>query len=243
VDTAQPVPVLLALHGYAGSGAAISARLRPCADQYGWVLVAPTMAYRDYFDPHQLRVDAEQNLPQVHALLDQVRAGVSGLDLEPRLIVYGFSRGAQMAERFSTVYPGEVAGVAALSGGSYTLPELHDTDEHAYDFPFGVSDLSDLGFQPFDMAQFEQIPFWLGVGSDDVNPSDTSRSWDGIEGATRVQRAETFVAAVQSLGGSAELHVFAHVGHDETAVMRQAACGFLHSVSVTAMPEQKAPRV
>jgi hypothetical protein len=155
--TSQPVLLLLALHGFASSGAAINSRLRSCAD--GWVLVAPTMAYRDYFDPVQLRADSEENLPRVHALHDQVRAGVTGLDLESRPLLYGFSRVAQMAERFSIVYPGEVAGVAALSGGSHTLPQMHDTADHAIDFPFVLSDLSQLAFQPFDVAQFEQIPF------------------------------------------------------------------------------------
>ena len=201
VDPARPVSVLLALHGYASSGSAISARLRSCADRYGWVLFAPTMAYRDYFDPRQLRSDAQENLPRVHALLDQVRAGVTGLVLQPRLLLYGFSRGAQMAQRFSMVYPGEVAGVAALSGGSYTLPRVQDNADHPIEFPFGVSDLGDIGFQPFDAAQFDAIPFWVGVGADDINPSDTSRAWDGFEGITRVQRAEAFVRTMHSLGG------------------------------------------
>lgn len=140
------------------------------------------------------------------------------------------------ASNTAAAYPGEVAGVAALSGGSYTLPRVHDAEDHPLNFPFGVSDLDDIGFQPFDRAQFEEIPFWVGVGADDVNPSDTSRAWDGFEGITRVQRAEAFVGAVHSLNGSAELHVFAHVGHDETAGMRAAACAFLRSVAENATP-------
>ena len=64
------------------------------------------MAYRDYFDPEQVQQDAEENLPRVHALLATLRSQVSDPDLQPGLLLYGFSRGAQMAQRFSLLYPG-----------------------------------------------------------------------------------------------------------------------------------------
>jgi len=233
LDPTRPAPILLALHGYAGSGSGIAARLRSCADQYGWMLLAPTMAYGDYFDPQQLRSDAQQNLPRVHQMIDELRAGVRGVDLQPGLLVYGFSRGAQMAERFSIVYPDEVAGVATLSAGSYTLPQAQDSTHRPMDFPFGIADLSDIGLQGFNRDRFSQIPFWVGVGSNDTNPADTSRAWDAYEGTTRVQRARTLVGDLHDLGVSAQLHIFGGAGHEETGAMRTAACAFLDSVSAS----------
>jgi pimeloyl-ACP methyl ester carboxylesterase len=103
-------------------GAAAPASPPACADHYGWSLIASTMVYRDFFDPRQLRQDAQEDLPRVHGMLESVRAGVTGLQVAPRLLVYGFSRGAQMAHRFSMIYPREVA-VAVLSAGSYTSPD------------------------------------------------------------------------------------------------------------------------
>jgi poly(3-hydroxybutyrate) depolymerase len=229
LDRSRPVPILLALHGFSGSGTGIAARLRGCADQYGWLLVAPTMVYRDYFDPQQLREDAQDNLPRVHAMLESVRAGVTGLELAPELLVYGFSRGAQMAHRFSMTYPREVAAVAALSAGSYTLPNAEDATGRALTFPFGTADLAGLGLQPFDQAAFGRIPVWVGVGGSDANPTDTSRAWDAYEGSTRVERARAFVDDLVHLGQRAELHVFSGVGHEETSAMRAAACAFLDS--------------
>src|SRR5438477_6955621 len=46
LDPSRPASLLVALHGYAGSGGGIAGRLCSCADQYGWVVLAPTMAYR-----------------------------------------------------------------------------------------------------------------------------------------------------------------------------------------------------
>jgi pimeloyl-ACP methyl ester carboxylesterase len=174
------------------------------------------MVYREYFDPEQLRADARDNLPQVHALLDALHAGAAGVDLAPRLLLYGFSRGAQMAHRFAMAYPAEVAGVAVLSAGSYTLPDPHD-----------------VGAQPmlarFDPTVFASIPFWIGVGGEDVNAADTARAWDTFEGQTRVDRAQAFAAHLQAVGNPVDLHVFGGAGHEATTAMRESACGFLAS--------------
>jgi putative flippase GtrA len=237
VDAARPVSILLALHGYAGSGPAIAGRLRGCADRYGWIVVAPSMVYRDYFDPAQLRTDAQQNLPSVHDLVEQVRAAVSGLELQPRLLVYGFSRGAQMAHRFSMLYPSDVAAVATLSAGSYTLPEAEDTSHQVLRFPFGVADLQILANTSFDRQAFSLIPFWVGVGAQDNNPDDTSRAWDAYEGQTRVDRARAFAGELRNSGGSVELRVFGQAGHEETGSMRLSACAFLAAHASSPDPE------
>jgi poly(3-hydroxybutyrate) depolymerase len=227
LDPSRPFPILLALHGQAGSGPGIAQRLQPCAKQYGWLLIAPTMAYRDYFDPDQVRLDAEENLPQVHALMAQLRTQLTGVPLQGKLLLYGFSRGAQMAHRFTLAYPQEVAAVAALSAGSYTLPEDEDPAHAPLHFPFGVADLEAIAGAPFDQAAFTRVPFWIGVGGADTNPADTAPAWDQYEGRTRVGRAETFAEQLQARGASVSLHIFGGAGHEETGTMRASACAFL----------------
>jgi hypothetical protein len=74
------------------------------------------------------------------------------------------------------------------------------------------------------------------VGANDTNPAETSRAWDGYEGATRVDRARALVSTLQRLGGSAELHVFGGAGHEETGTMRASACAFLASAAHTPGP-------
>jgi hypothetical protein len=90
------------------------------------------MAYRNYFDPQQLRTDAEQNLPWLRALLDRIQSTARGFTPQPGILVYGFSRGAQMAHRFSMLYPDQVAAEATLSAGSYTLPQALDADRVSF---------------------------------------------------------------------------------------------------------------
>ena len=227
LDTSRPVPILVALHGYASSGPAIAARLRGCANAHGWVIVAPTMAYRNYFDPQQLRTDAEQNLPWLRALLDRIQSTARGFTPQPGILVYGFSRGAQMAHRFSMLYPDEVAAEATLSAGSYTLPQALDATGARSMFPFGINDAAKIASGPFDGAAFASIPTWVGVGGNDVNPDDTSRAWDALEGQTRVDRARVFAARLLAIGAPVELHVFPGASHEETLQMRDSACEFL----------------
>jgi poly(3-hydroxybutyrate) depolymerase len=227
LDLGRPTPVLLALHGQGGSGPAIARRLQGCAEQHGWLLIAPTMAYRDYLDPDQVRRDAEENLPRVRALVARLPALLPGVRPRAGLLLYGFSRGAQMAHRFGLVYPREVAAVAVLSAGSYTLPEDQDAARAPLDFPFGVADLEAVGGAPFDPVAFGRLPFWIGVGGADANPADTARAWDRLEGRTRVERAQAFARQLQARGVNASLHVFGGTGHEETGTMRAGACAFL----------------
>jgi poly(3-hydroxybutyrate) depolymerase len=227
LDPSRPVHVLLALHGQSGNGPRIAHRLQGCAEQHGWLLIAPTMAYRDYLDPDQVRQDAEENLPRLHALLANLRARITGVPLQPGLLLYGFSRGAQMAHRFSLLYPREVAAVAVLSAGSYTLPEDEDPGHSPLEFPFGVADLQQVAGGAFDPVAFSRIPFWVGVGGADTNPADTARAWDQLEGRTRVERAQAFAQQLRARGVSTSLHIFGGAGHEETGSMRASTCAFL----------------
>jgi predicted esterase len=227
LDTDRPIPVLLALHGMGGNGARIEERLAGCAEQNGWLLIAPSMAYRDYMDPDQVRLDEQQDLPRVRNLVATVEARLSeqGLHFEERLLVYGFSRGAQLAHRFALFYPDLVAGIASLSAGSYTLPR----PELA--FPFGVADLTTYAGHPFDAQSLTGKPFWIGVGADDVQPEQVPRRWDPFIGSTRVERARRFSEALQQVGADVQLNVFSGAGHEETALMRQRACAFFGTLT------------
>jgi predicted esterase len=227
IDRARPVPVLLALHGMGGTGGRIAERLAACAEQNGWVLVAPTFAYRDYMDVDQVRQDEREDLPRLLSLIDQFEGQLANQGIQPDddLFVYGFSRGGQLAHRFTFFYPDRVAGVASLSAGSYTLPrpELR--------FPFGVADLQDYAGHPFDPQGLLGKPFWVGVGSADTDAEQVPRRFDPFIGPTRLERANRFSDALQQAGANVQLNVFSGAGHDETALMRQRACAFFSTLT------------
>jgi pimeloyl-ACP methyl ester carboxylesterase len=227
IDRKQPVPILLALHGMGGWGGRIAERLASCAEQNGWVLIAPTFAYRDYMDPDQVRQDDREDLPHLLSLVDQVEAQLAnqGIQADDNLFVYGFSRGGQLAHRFAFFYPDRVAGVAALSAGSYTLPR----QELA--FPFGVADLQDYAGHAFDAQDLSGTAFWVGVGSADTQAEQVPRKFDPFIGSTRLERATRFTESMRQIGLHIELNVFSGVEHDETALMRQRACAFLSGLT------------
>ena len=152
----------------------------------------------------------------------------TGYDVQPKVLLFGHSRGAQLAMRFSEVHTDQVLGVAALSAGTYTLPVATDPRGHALDFPFGIADLARAdGGQAFDASGFDALPIWIGVGAADINPADLPSAWTPYLGNTRVKRAQTFFDTLRRQGGKVSLSVFPDTDHTLTDAMRSAGCTML----------------
>jgi pimeloyl-ACP methyl ester carboxylesterase len=220
----QPLQVLIALHGMGGKGADFCAALAAEADAHGWLVVAPTVAYGDWTNPDQI---ARED-PALVAWLSDYVAHLSertGYTVRPRVLLFGHSRGAQLALRFTEIHPDVVAGVAAVSAGTYTLPVSTDTKTGvALDYPFGIANLAQTdGGQPFDASRFQSVPIWIGVGGADTNDADVPDAWDAYIGLDRLARARSFTQVLQSLGADASLTVFPNADHNLTDEMRDAA--------------------
>jgi poly(3-hydroxybutyrate) depolymerase len=223
-----PLKVLVALHGMGSNGTEVSAPLQAYAEHYGWVLVAPTFNYGDWTDPEQVRRDDTTFLPQLKNLLDSLPAR-TGLPLQPRVLIYGFSRGAQSAHRFAEFYPRSVQAVAAFSCGTYTLPFTTSPANASQPlaFPYGVADLQRYTGRPFDLESFQQVSFLVGIGARDNQPGDLPRQWDPYIGASRLDRAMSYARALQSLGMRVDVSVFDNTTHAETPDTRGRAMDFL----------------
>jgi pimeloyl-ACP methyl ester carboxylesterase len=230
----KPLQVLLALHGMGGNGEDFSKELVEQADTYGWLLVAPTIDYGDWTNPN---VVAREDPILIGALADYLDhlPQLTGLQTRHQVLILGHSRGAQLAHRFAEFRPEKVLAVAALSAGTYTLPQAGGP-QGGLTFPFGVKDLAQYAGHAFDASHFDMVQFWVGVGGQDTNPADLPRQWDTVEGTTRVQRAQAFEAAMQRLGANSVLRVFGDAKHDVTSEMRQAACAFLGSAMAPRAP-------
>ena len=229
----QPLMALLALHGMGGSGEAFSKDLAEAADHYGWVIVAPTIEYGDWTNPEVVAREDPRLISALSDYLDQLPER-TGLQIQRQILVLGHSRGAQLAHRLAEFRPDRVLAVAALSAGTYTLPQTNGSV-----FPFGLEDMPRYAGHPFNPSLFAGVQFWVGVGSLDTNAADLPRQWDSIEGTNRLQRAQAFEAAVERVGVSSALRVFAHAGHAITGEMRQAACAFLGSAARARMRPER----
>jgi pimeloyl-ACP methyl ester carboxylesterase len=222
--------VLVALHGMGQEAHSFCEALLARADFEDWVIVAPTYNYGDWRDPNQVaREESSRFIPRLHEFLQEL-PGRTGLDLEPRAALLGFSRGAQLAQRFAMIYPEQTLAVAAFSAGTYTLPESQAQAQGRnvrLAYPLGTADVRERFGRGFDGAALQRIPFLVGVGADDRNPADLPRQWDPYLGDNRVARAQAIVGRLTDLGVAAELVLFPGVGHGLNDAMRLRAFDFI----------------
>lgn len=229
----QPLPVLLVIHGMGGDGPSFAQPLLSEAERRGWIVVAPTLAFGDWRDPEQVRRDDTTFIPQLKALLESLPSR-TGLRVQPRALLYGFSRGCQEVHRFASFYPRLVRGVASFSCGTYTLPYTQPepgASNLPLQFPFGLADIERYTGRPLDLEGLQRVNFLIGVGGRDNQASDLPRQWDAYLGDDRVERAYAYYQALRSRGIPAELTVFPTSGHVETPEMRQRAVEFLAGLS------------
>jgi predicted esterase len=232
-DPDQPLQVLIALHGMGGNGIDFGSALAAQADANGWLIFAPTISYGGWTDPAQISHEEPALVAWLAHTVRHMAERTGFSHVQPTVLLFGHSRGAQLALRFAEVHPGQVAGVAALSAGTYTLPFSRDARTgKTLPFPFGVADLAHTnGGQSFDAGKFDAVPIWIGVGAADNNEADVPDDWDQYIGADRLNRAQAFTEALQTIGANVELTVFDDADHTLTDAMRTAGCSALASAN------------
>jgi pimeloyl-ACP methyl ester carboxylesterase len=223
-----PLQVLIALHGMGGNGADFGSALASQADANGWLIVAPTISYGDWTNPNQIRREEPALIAWLSDYISQL-GDRTGFPVQSKVLLFGHSRGAQLALRFTEIHPDEAAGVAAISAGTYTLPlAIARSTDQALDFPFGIANLAqEDGGQPFDSATFDAVPIWIGVGSADNKQADVPAAWTPYLGPTRLQRAQKFAQVLQDIGANVTLTIFTNADHTLTDDMRAAGCANL----------------
>ena len=224
-----PRPAVMVLHGMGGSGPGIATQLLSQARDRNWIVIAPTVPYGDWRDPNQLTGEELRLLPQLSTLIDYVR-DEAGVKVAGKVMLFGFSRGAQAALRFSMLYPERVGAVAALSAGTYTVPVrwmLTASGPAQAPMPFGVFDIEQRAGRGIDALQMTGIRYWIGVGAGDNREGDVPRQWDQFLGKTRVERATRFGAVLSQLGCETYVSIVPNAGHEIVPAMMDQITGFL----------------
>jgi predicted esterase len=224
-----PLPVVVVLHGMGETGENFARSLVQTSDQNGWVLIAPTIPYHDYMNPKTLWEDDMQYTQMLHTTIESLQDRL-GIRLQPRVTVYGFSRGAQLAHRFAFFFPDHVRTVVAISAGSYTLPIVKagagDTGPDL-NLPFGIADFEKTFHYPLNFSDIRKLSFYVAVGADDNKPGEVSRAFDSYVGKDRVERAQVFSNKLKGLGVETKLAIFPNTGHEVTSDMRRDAITFI----------------
>ena len=225
----QSLQVLVAMHGMYSNGLVFSQGLLGFAQQNRLVVIAPTFNYNPDYKSSSI-VAAEDSI--FTRKLNQMTSEFSKrmhLRLKSKLLLYGFSRGAQLAHHYAMLYPQTTLGVVAISAGTYTLP-LATFKDAPLNFPFGIENMKAYGPAAFDWTTFANVPFWIAVGGNDTDPSVVSRAWDAYEGTNRLERAQSFYDALKQKAMHAQLTIFPHTGHQVTDAMNLAATNFFKSL-------------
>jgi predicted esterase len=228
----EPAPVLVALHGMGGDGHGACDGVRAWADQEGWVLVGPTFAYGDWTNPDEVAREEPRWLPRLAQILDELPDRI-GHPVQSQVVLYGFSRGAQLAERFALLYPERVKGAVVMSAGTYTLPLLEsrvDGGSQALKFPFGIADLGARFGHDVDLDAVRRVPFWVAVGAEDNDPAAVPAQWSPFLGATRVERARRFADTLRALRVPVQETEFPGLGHDIGTAEHDQALAWVSSL-------------
>jgi predicted esterase len=225
----HPLQVVFALHGMGGEGKGFCQGFLSAAERNGWVIVAPTFSYRNWKDPATVAEDDVALTQSLVELLDSMPQRI-GHPTSKRAIVFGFSRGAQLAHRFALAFPERTSAVAAMSAGTYTLPRALSREAgEPLNFPYGTADLGRRLGHPSDAGELARVPFWIAVGGDDDRADEVPRQWDALLGKTRLQRADAFSQALNATGARATLEIYPALGHVMSAEMIRGATAFMES--------------
>ncbi len=109
-----------------------------------------------------------------------------GYAVEPRVLVFGHSRGAQLALRFTEIHPETGrCGVGRL--GRHVYPAVFD----GIPTPARRRSSSRLGWPTWRgltagrhlTPRLQSVPIWIGVGGADVNDADVPDAWDPFIGS------------------------------------------------------------
>ena len=225
----EPFQVILILHGMGAQGEAFAHAAVGDADRNGWLVVAPTLPYGDYMNPTVLAEEDVRLSQMLAATLDALPQRL-GIKLMPKVLVFGFSRGAQLGHRFAMFYPDRVGAVAVLSAGTYTLPAKEGMTESGLQplpLPYGVADAEARLNRPLNLNLFAKIPFLIEVGAKDDRAADVPRQFDFLDGTTRIARAKSFDRALESLGMKCQLVIAPNADHEVNAEMLVSAIKFL----------------
>lgn len=217
-------PLVVSVHGIARNAAAHAYRLMEEAERYGVVVSAPLFSKERYGQYQQL-LDPKLSARSDLALLDIMYAAerLTSADAS-KVLLFGYSGGAQFAHRFAMAHPSRVTSAVLAAAGWYTFPVANAP--YPYGLDTGGSELS------FDLHGMLRVRYHVMVGELDTERDSSlrqSKRLDRAQGHTRVERARNWVGAMKGLAdevhldASASLLTLPSVGHSFVESVEKAA--------------------
>ncbi|MDX2273935.1 MAG: PHB depolymerase family esterase [Hyphomonadaceae bacterium] len=218
-------PLVVSVHGIARNATAHAYRLIAEAERYGLCVLAPLFS-KDAYGQYQQLIDAKSGARSDLALLDMLEALSQMIQADAaRILLFGFSGGAQFAHRFAMAHPHMVRSAVLAAAGWYTWPT------QSAPYPYGIDTTANSAELSFDLAAIATVPFHVMVGERDLERDTSlraSKRIDEQQGLNRVERATGWVKAMAALPFAAnrmrppELKLLPAVGHDFVSAVERA---------------------
>jgi pimeloyl-ACP methyl ester carboxylesterase len=161
---------------------------------------------------------------QLAAMIDDAvrRLRSDGWDVEPKVLMAGFSASGMFVNRFALLHPERVRAAVVGSPGGWPIAPLRAWKGEELPYPAGIADVEALTGTPFDPAAFSKVPLMMFIGDRDENDSvPYSDSYDDRErrivrslfGDTPVGRWGAAEAIYAEAGANAVFHTYRDLGH------------------------------
>ena len=211
--------LIVAVHGSVRTFTEFRDALGPFAEARRCVVLAPLFPVGVLGDDsgEGFKYLAEGDIRYDRALLHMVAEAGGRLGIVPdRFFLFGFSGGAQFANRFHLLHPGRLWGVSVAAPGSVTLLDP------ARDYWVGTRDLAARFGIAADAAALRAVPVQVVVGGADTESWEIHYApgragyMEGVNdsGRTRIERSATLRDNLAAAGIAARLDVVPGAGHD-----------------------------
>lgn len=222
--------------------------MRQAIDQMGVVVLVPVFprsktdweTYTQALDrdtilasePQLRRLDR-----QLVAMIDHARDRLAGtgMTVDSKVLVFGFSAAGMFTNRFTFLQPGRVKAAAIGSPGGWPLAPVAEERGRKLRYPVGIGDFDVVAGQPIDLKRLAEVPLFFFMGEKDANDSVIFRdSYDKEDetliaelfGKTPVQRWPAAERLYRSVLPKATFKLYPGVEHKVAPEMMKDVMAF-----------------
>ncbi|MGF6177758.1 alpha/beta hydrolase [Ensifer sp. 4252] len=219
----QVHPLAVLVHGSLRDADILRDEFIDFSENHQCVLLAPLFpaAINDSEDLHNYKHIIYNGIRYDLILLDMIEELAARYRVaKDKVLMHGFSGGAQFAHRFFYLHPDRLRAVSVGAPGTVTLPDDRTT------WWVGVKGMEELFDRPFDVEGMRRVAVQLVIGDQDIETWDVtvgpqSPFWlEGINdsGATRVERLRTLEKGLLAIGVEARFDTVPGMSHDGTGI-------------------------
>lgn len=216
-------PLAVLVHGSLRDADILRDEFIDFAEQHQCVLLAPLFpaGIDDPDDLHNYKHMIYHGIRYDLVLLDMIDELATRYRVEKdKVLMHGFSGGAQFAHRFLYLHPHRLRAVSVGAPGTVTLP-----DDRAK-WWVGLNGMEEIFGQPIDIDAMRRVAVQLVIGDADIETWDVtvgpkSPLWmEGINdsGENRVERLRTLEKGLKAIGVEPRFDTVAGISHDGTGI-------------------------